>query len=69
MCNALKDGRAIIGLVLPALPVVFCSVAWPNITLEASLNLLWVLLALGAFVHWIASGDGGAMPTGVDSSA
>jgi hypothetical protein len=26
------------------------------VTLETSLNLLWVLLALGAFVHWVAPG-------------
>ena len=56
MCNVLRDRLTIRGLVLAALLFVICSVAWTHTTLEASLNLLWVLLAFGALVHWKTSG-------------
>ncbi len=67
MCNALKDGRAIAGLVLVALPLVLCSVAWAHITLETSLNLLWVSLAFGAFAQWVADRRRRAQPSGLVS--
>ncbi len=56
MCNVLRDRLTISGLVLAALLFVICSVSWTHMTLEASLNLLWVLLASGAFVYWVTSG-------------
>ena len=56
MRNPVKDRLIITALVLAALPFVKGSVAWAHVTLEMSLNLLWVLLALGAFVHWVAPG-------------
>ena len=55
--NAGKDRLAITGLVLAVLPLVICSVAGAYVTLEAFLNFLWVLLAFGAFVHWVAPGE------------
>jgi len=57
--NAGKDRLASRGLVLAVLPLVICSVAGAYVTLEALLNLLWVLLAFGVFAKWIASGYGG----------
>lgn len=56
MRNPLKDRLIITALVFAALPFVKGPVAWAHVTLEASLNLLWVLLAFGAFVRWVAPG-------------
>ncbi len=67
MRSALKDGRAITGLVLVALPVVLCSVVWAHITLETSLNLIWVLLAFGSFAEWVADRRHRARPSGLVS--
>lgn len=67
--NAVRDRLIISGLVVAALPLVFSSVPWTHttieaalvlcprahMTLEACLNLLWVLLAVGAFVHGAAA--------------
>ncbi|MFI5087585.1 MAG: hypothetical protein ACHP7I_04265 [Terriglobales bacterium] len=69
--NAVKDRLIISGVALAALPLVIFSVPWTHtavkaaldlrpwvhMTLEASLNLLWVLLTVGAFVHWAAPGS------------
>ena len=55
--NVVKDRLIISALILAALPFVKRPVAWAHVTLETSLNLLWVLLALGAFVRWVAPGD------------
>ncbi len=64
--NVAKDRLLLSGLVLAALPVLFCSIPWTHealetslhlhpwahLTLEASLNLLWVALAVAAFLQW-----------------
>jgi len=52
-----RERRVITALVPAALPFVIWSVISARITLETSLNLLWVLVALGASVHWVAPGD------------
>ena len=64
--NAVQDRLITTGLVLAALPVLICSVAWgqldaaldlcpwAHMTLEASLNLLWLVLAVGSLAHWLA---------------
>ena len=68
MRNAVKDRLTISGVALAAVPLVIYSVPWTHtaveaaldlrpwvhMTLEASLNVLWVLLTVGAFVHWVA---------------
>jgi hypothetical protein len=56
--NAAKDRLIITApLIRAALPFVKGLVAWAHVTLEASLNLLWALLAFGAFVRWVAPGN------------
>lgn len=71
MRNATKDRLIISGVVLAALPLTIASVPWTHktaerlldlypwahVTLEASLNMLWVVLAVGAFAHWTAPGS------------
>ena len=71
--NADKDRMIITGAVSAALPIAISAVPWTHktaerlldlcprahVTLEASLNLLWVLLAIGAFVHWTAPNSSG----------
>ena len=66
--KAVKDRLIITGLGLAALPVAICSVSWAHtaldalldfrpwahMTLEVSLNLLWLLLAMGALAQWLA---------------
>ena len=68
--NTMKDRLIVAALVLAGLLFVLCFVSWAHTTLEASLdlrpwahmtleaalNLLWVLLAFGAFLHWVAPG-------------
>jgi hypothetical protein len=63
-----KQRLIITGLIVPALPLVICSVPWAHaildaslnvypwahVTLEASLNLLWAMLAVTTFLHWVA---------------
>ncbi len=65
-----KDRLLLGGLIIVGLPLVICSVAWAHLafepslgryswahmTIEASLNLLWVLLALSVVVHCMTSG-------------
>ncbi len=68
MRNIVQDRLIVIGGVIAALPFVICSVPWAHkaiedvlqlcplahVTLEASLNVLWMLIALGALVRWMA---------------
>jgi hypothetical protein len=69
--NAAKDRLIVIGAVFATLPLAISSVPWTHktaerlldlcprahVTLEASLNMLWVVLAVGAFTHWTAPGS------------
>ena len=72
MRNAVKDRLISSGLALAAVPLVIYSVPWTHtavdaaldlrpwvhMTLEASLNVLWVVLTVGAFVHWATPSGG-----------
>jgi hypothetical protein len=67
--NAIKDRLIITGLILLALPFAVFSVPWTHktveaaldlrpwahVTVETSLNLLWLSLAVGALVRWVAA--------------
>ena len=67
MRNAVQDRLITVGLALAAVPIVICSVAWAHATLDASLdlcprahmtleaclNLLWLILAVGSLAHWV----------------
>jgi hypothetical protein len=69
--NAAKDRLIVIGAVFATLPLAISSVPWTHktaerlldlcprahVTLEASLNVLWVVLAVGAFARWTAPGS------------
>jgi hypothetical protein len=71
--NLVQDRLIAIGAVIAALPFLICSVPWAHkaiedvlqlcpmahLTLEACLNVLWALIALGAFVRWIALRNSG----------
>ena len=57
MRAALRNRLTFAGLLLAALPFVICAVTRHQIAFETSLNLLWVSLACGAFVHWRAGGN------------
>ncbi len=68
-----KDRLLLGGLIIVGLPLVICSVAlarlafepslghypWAHMTIEACLNVLWVLLALSVVVHWVTPGPKG----------
>ncbi len=66
-----KDRLILSGLVLAALPLMVFSVPWTHtatealldvrpwahMTLELSLNVLWLLLGLGALIQWVRGGS------------
>lgn len=68
--NAVRDRLVIGALVLAVLPIVISSVPWAHaaseawldlrpwahVTLEASLNLLWLGVAVAAFLQWALPG-------------
>jgi hypothetical protein len=68
VCKAVKDRLITTVLAVGGVVFVIYSVAWAHtaleeslnlrpcvhMTLEASLNVLWLLLAIGAFAHWLA---------------
>ncbi len=69
--KTIQDRLIMVALVLAALLFALCFVSWAHTTLEASLdlrpwahmtleaalNLLWGLLAFGAFLHRVAPGN------------
>ncbi len=66
VCKSRKERLILTGLLLAAPALVVCSLPWAHtildaplrlfpgvhITVEASLDLVWLLLAFSAFLHW-----------------